>query len=308
MSKHLFVISDDGTEYEITGARMEFDDNFVVDPDLYYYTTSEDFYYYVKDLLDAGNVIKYPKDFSKASCVLNFADDANIIVTAKAGGSGGNAISITVVDPGVPDAVFSMDVSDFDITINLATDSTANITTNLLNIESAINSQGGGAETMIEANVEYSGTTIASALSQQYLTGGDTGSTPLEASDLLVTPLDSLSLAKALARTKGKHLLKQYCDFTLLFDFFEFHVLNNKLIDAGYVITDENREAKYLEIINTGDQDLIDALETYLDARDRIAVHVHWYDSFQTYKTAVNDSVDESEVQTNFNNYTSLFD
>ena len=194
MSKHLFIINDVGTYWEITGTRLEMDD-FVVDPLLYFETGSEDFYLFVKGLVDGANEVKYLK-----------------------------------------------------------------------------------------------------------------GVSPAAEADLTITPLDALTVYKARFRTKGKHILKQYCDFTLQFDFFEFSILNNKLIDAGYVITDENREEKYLEIINAGDQTIIDILEVYLEVRDSIAIHKHHYDNYQTFKTAVNDSADTAAVDTAFATYTALFD
>lgn len=43
------------------------------------------------------------------------------------------------------------------------------------------------------------------------------------------------------------------------------------LADAGYFITDQNREEKYIEIIETEDENLIDLLETYLNIKDDIA-------------------------------------
>lgn len=43
------------------------------------------------------------------------------------------------------------------------------------------------------------------------------------------------------------------------------------LADAGYFITDQNREEKYIEIIETEDENLIELLETYLNIKDDIA-------------------------------------
>lgn len=194
MSKHLFIINDDGTKWTITGTRLEMDDNFIVDPTLYYETGAEDFYLFVKELVDTDNDVSYLK-----------------------------------------------------------------------------------------------------------------GVSPTSESDLTVTPLDSLSVHKARTRTKGKHILKQYCDFTIQFDFFEFNVLNNKLIDAGYVITDDNREAKYLEIINTGNPDLINDLDAYLEVKDRISISVHNYNNFQAFKAAVNDAPDGSTVDAAYASFAALY-
>lgn len=49
-----------------------------------------------------------------------------------------------------------------------------------------------------------------------------------------------------------------------------FMVLNNDLANAGYFITNSNREEKYLEILETGDEKLIAKLEDYLNYKDEI--------------------------------------
>lgn len=51
---------------------------------------------------------------------------------------------------------------------------------------------------------------------------------------------------------------------------FDFICINNELIDRGFVITELNREEKYIEILEAEDDDLVDKLEIYLNARDQI--------------------------------------
>lgn len=53
-------------------------------------------------------------------------------------------------------------------------------------------------------------------------------------------------------------------------DFFDFVVMNNKFCSKGIFITDENREEEYLKIINTGDMNLIENLESFLEAFDTL--------------------------------------
>ena len=53
-------------------------------------------------------------------------------------------------------------------------------------------------------------------------------------------------------------------------DIYGFHSCYSKLLTKGYNITDDNREEKYLEIINTGDNDLLELLETYIELKDKI--------------------------------------
>lgn len=54
------------------------------------------------------------------------------------------------------------------------------------------------------------------------------------------------------------------------FALYGFTVLNNDLASAGYFITNDNREEKYLEILETGDEKLIAKLEDYLNYKDEI--------------------------------------
>lgn len=42
------------------------------------------------------------------------------------------------------------------------------------------------------------------------------------------------------------------------------------LADAGFHVTNENREEKYIEIIETGDERLIGMLEAYIEAKDEV--------------------------------------
>lgn len=54
------------------------------------------------------------------------------------------------------------------------------------------------------------------------------------------------------------------------FTFYSYMCLNNELNDQGYFITSDNRESKYLEILETGKEELIQKLEDYLNMRDQI--------------------------------------
>jgi hypothetical protein len=49
---------------------------------------------------------------------------------------------------------------------------------------------------------------------------------------------------------------------------FGFNILFNKLVSKGYFITEDNREEKFLEILETEDEELINILEKYLAMYD----------------------------------------
>jgi|SaaInlStandDraft_5_1057022.scaffolds.fasta_scaffold00722_21 hypothetical protein len=73
---------------------------------------------------------------------------------------------------------------------------------------------------------------------------------------------------------------------------------NNVLQDAGYNITDANREENYLAILNTGNTALIQQLEEYLEAKDQLSAKRFLWEQYKIFKTAVLASETEEEVET----------
>lgn len=57
-----------------------------------------------------------------------------------------------------------------------------------------------------------------------------------------------------------------------LIDFTSLMMLNNKFASKGIFITDENKEEQYIKIIESGDESLIQDLETFINLRDTILV------------------------------------
>lgn len=55
-----------------------------------------------------------------------------------------------------------------------------------------------------------------------------------------------------------------------LLDFVSFMIINNELASKGYIITEELREEVYIKIIETGDVELINKLEKYINLMDSI--------------------------------------
>lgn len=57
-----------------------------------------------------------------------------------------------------------------------------------------------------------------------------------------------------------------------LLDLISFMLLNNKLSSLGIFITEKNREEKYIEIIEMGNDELIEDLERYILLLDKIKI------------------------------------
>lgn len=56
-----------------------------------------------------------------------------------------------------------------------------------------------------------------------------------------------------------------------MIDYINYIDLNNELAERGIFITNSNREEKYLEILETGNEHNIDLLEDYLNLRDDLS-------------------------------------
>jgi hypothetical protein len=75
--------------------------------------------------------------------------------------------------------------------------------------------------------------------------------------------------AKAV-KTKARGILGDDLLIFKLVDFVSFMLLNNKFINKGIVITDDNKEECYIKIIEMGDESLITDLEKYISLKDDI--------------------------------------
>lgn len=80
------------------------------------------------------------------------------------------------------------------------------------------------------------------------------------------------------------------------FALYGFMILNNDLASAGYFITDTNREEKYLEILETGDEKLIQKLEDYLNYKDEIGAIASLERKFSNFKTEIKQAANKEEI------------
>lgn len=85
---------------------------------------------------------------------------------------------------------------------------------------------------------------------------------------------------------KAKQKLDGVVSTSDLIHYIDFIDTNNILNADGYFITDKNKEEKYLEILETGDEDLIDVLEKFLMAKDRLS-------SVKTARTEFEDIIED---------------
>lgn len=101
-------------------------------------------------------------------------------------------------------------------------------------------------------------------------------------------------------RTKLKGILGDSGFLLLhLMDIVDFMMLHDKFASKGIFITQDNREEKYIEIIQTGDQDMIDDLERYIGYLDRLTelrTKIDTYNDIIQELKEVSDPNSEEEV------------
>jgi len=123
--------------------------------------------------------------------------------------------------------------------------------------------------------------------------------------------IDELKAAKDAALTKVRMLVTPELSKISSFALYGFIVLNNDLINEGFAITNGNREEKYLEILETGNEQLISKLEDYLNYKDEIESIAQLERKFSKFKSEIKlaSNVDQvKEIENKFlENFYSYF-
>lgn len=102
-----------------------------------------------------------PASSVQASLSRNPAGDDNALTfTAKTAGVGGDLISVAYVDPGANDAVLSVDVTDYAITVNLATDGGGSITSTAAEVKAAVEAKAEAAA-LVTVTIDTGDTGVA---------------------------------------------------------------------------------------------------------------------------------------------------
>jgi len=115
--------------------------------------------------------------------------------------------------------------------------------------------------------------------------------------DFSVNLSEGIDIARNIALSAITSTVDAYLVTLSMMEFFNFINLNNIFIEKGIIITEDNREEKYLEIINKEDPKLIESLEKYLEAKDRIS-QVYWrYEKVEEFKKELMSLTDEKEIE-----------
>lgn len=88
---------------------------------------------------------------------------------------------------------------------------------------------------------------------------------------------------------------------------YQYININNILCDKGYFIHDENKEEVYLQILETGDEKLIDKLEAFLNARDIIDRSSFLEEKYYTFFNDMKNSDTNEEVEKHYETFMKYF-
>ena len=79
-------------------------------------------------------------------------------------------------------------------------------------------------------------------------------------------------------------------------ELYHFFKLHHYLEAKGFFITDENREEKYLEVINSGDTETLEKLSEYLDSLDDFNAIDAVYMKYKEYKEKIKAAKTKQEI------------
>lgn len=131
----------------------------------------------------------------------------NIVYTARQGGTGGNSITVTVVDPAGNNAALSVGVVGDAITVNLATDGASAPTSTGAQVLAALKAS---AAAMLLVEVEGTGTmsTVQAAAASAPLAGGTAATAPTVGKEYNIQIMDRTTAAQPFPTFQYSYIAK----------------------------------------------------------------------------------------------------
>ena len=159
--------------------------------------------------------------------------------------------------------------------------------------------------------IEISNTQVFAIITEELLQNNNVklprGMAAYKPSDIIVDVVDDLTAAKLAARIKIGDFTASRASATYVYDIFEFQMVSNVLYAEGIFITDSNREAKYIEIIETNRVELIEALEKYLNIKDKMSEYYALHSQSKIALQFVENANTLQDVEMYTNNFIASF-
>lgn len=109
---------------------------------------------------------------------------------------------------------------------------------------------------------------------------------------------ETLAQKKSELKSKVNQRISAYTALLSGLDLYDFYVTTAKLQTLGFNILDENnKEETYLNIINTGNEDLISDLERFLELKDRFDNILKRYKGTKDYFKEVDECETDEELE-----------
>lgn len=109
---------------------------------------------------------------------------------------------------------------------------------------------------------------------------------------------DTLDLKKSAAKAKVKQRISTYTAMLTGFDVLEFFMILGKFNSLGFPVMDEGqKEEVFLNIINTGNEDLITDLERFLETKDVFDRMMKKHKGIKQYFREINECDTEEELK-----------
>lgn len=108
----------------------------------------------------------------------------------------------------------------------------------------------------------------------------------------------TLEQKKSAERAKVHQRISAYTSLLTGFDILEFLLITGKLNSMGFnVLSEENKEETFMEIINTGNEDLIEDLERFLEVKDIFDNMMRKYRGLKQYFKEITECDSEEELR-----------
>jgi len=134
------------------------------------------------------------------------------------------------------------------------------------------------------------------SIKKEFIDNPKTKDIPLE--NFVIEEPNTLDQKKSATKARVHSRISAYTAMLTGFDILEFWMILGKLQSMGFnVMNDENKEQIFLDIINTGNEDLITDLERFLEIKDIFDSMMKKHRGLKQYFIEINECDSEEELQ-----------
>ena len=118
----------------------------------------------------------------------------------------------------------------------------------------------------------------------------------ITANDFLIEEGETLENVKHYTKIHLKSMITPQITKESSYTMYSYMNKYAQLLELGFVITDSNREDVYMQIIDEDNDDTIEILEDFLNAKDRLNRGLFFVDAFEKVSKRINQSKEIEEI------------